>query len=495
MKSMRHFLFLVFILFPFVYGFSQCNGIVVDSTNQVKIIKVWGTHAQRGYAYGYLQGEEIGLLVNSYLKPQFGGYYSYARNMVSSGNNLSFDSIYIEEAQEMVNGMNAAGTNVYAVDYIDILVANSFLDIAKLLGKSIGMGCSSLVSWGEATEGTNLNSGAIITRNLDWTVNSLLVHNQVVVIHQPSEENEQNFALIGFSGMMSVLSGFNNKVGVFQHMMDDFSGSSSTGMAFEPVWLSLRKSLEINDYNADGVNNVQDVKQVLADHPQGYADGYIISCVASFESGNDTLIGMMAEICPQSPQLTFRYNTYPDSIPGDNVYTANYQISRNNAMHFCNRYNAVKSAMGDGTNLGSEEHWALMRDHSHLPHNIQLMQFAPEFDRFRIAAHNGTTPAYLNDYVDYSVDELLNSTVAAQDLATGELQVGIFPNPAADFVSLTGLKPNQKVQVQIWDMGGGLMENFSYAQKPISLKSLKPGVYFLKVSESMNYKIFKLVKL
>ncbi len=88
------------------------------------------------------------------------------------------------------------------------------------------MGCSSLISWGDATIGTDLDGKSVISRQLDWGVNSDLVNNQIICIHLPSEIDEQNWIGIGFAGMFSVLSGFNQDVGVFQHMMNDYIADS-----------------------------------------------------------------------------------------------------------------------------------------------------------------------------------------------------------------------------------------------------------------------------
>ena len=37
----------------------QINGEIVHQEDNITVIKVWGTHQERGYAYGYLGGERI----------------------------------------------------------------------------------------------------------------------------------------------------------------------------------------------------------------------------------------------------------------------------------------------------------------------------------------------------------------------------------------------------------------------------------------------------
>lgn len=335
---MKKNLAIIFALLVSINTYSQSvNGIIVSDSANIKLVKVWGTHYERGYAYGSLLGDDITDIMLNYLKPSFGIFYGQARNIISNTNDLKFDSIYVTEADALIDGMNNAGTNTANFDYIDILLANSFLDLANLLGSKFGQGCSSLMNWGDATSNTSLAGKSVISRHLDWNTDSYLTSNQVICVHIPSETDEQPWLSIGFSGQISVLSGVNKDFGAFQHMMSDFSGTCQHGQQYEPIWFTLRKALEKKDFNNDGNHNVQDVKDAILPNINGYAEGYIISALARSTELSDSLIAVVAELSPQYPMITFRNNNYADSIPGDNLYTANNQIARNDAMNFCYR--------------------------------------------------------------------------------------------------------------------------------------------------------------
>jgi Secretion system C-terminal sorting domain len=493
----------VFLLFLVVFCFlglkSQVNGLLVGDTNNIKIVKVWGTHYDRGFAYGSLLGADVTTVFNNYLKPQFGSYYPSARNMVTAGQDLKFDSIFVVEAKAMVEGMDAAGTNTTNMDFVDMLVCNSFLDVAKLMSKSMGMGCSSLISWGDATAGTDLDGKSVISRHLDWEVNNTLVSNQVICIHLPSEADEQPWLGIGFAGMNTVLSGFNQNLGVFQHMMNDYVGGTVHGKQFEPIWFSLRKAIEKLDANLDGANNVLDLQSVLMEQSEGFADGYLISAVARSSEIQDSLIAMIAEIAPTSPYLTFRSNNYADSIPGDNLYTANYQIARNNTMHFGSRYNSMRTAIGTGTGIGSQENWELMRDHSHLSGNIQFMQYAPEFDLFQIAVYGNYLPAYQNDPIQFSISELLSHPVGYAELEGSKSLVSFYPNPTDDVLFIGGLEnPKGDVIISVYDLTGkSVMAETKYQAGTtikLELGAFPKGVYFVKLNSDQTFTSFKVVK-
>ena len=242
------------------YQFAQdANGVILSDTGNITIIKVWGTHQQRGFAVGYLLADKIKNLYEGYIKPQFGSNLSVAKQTIQQGIHISVDEIYKQETQGMIEGITAAGVTMAAgTDYLDILVANSFLDLQGLGGSftnmTFGTGCSSFMSWGDATMSSDLQGKSVISRHLDWEVNSVLNANQVIIIHYPSEANEQPWFLIGFAGQLSVLSGINNSgVCAFQHMMSGSGlGSGLYNKAYEPIWFSTRKALETNDYNGDG---------------------------------------------------------------------------------------------------------------------------------------------------------------------------------------------------------------------------------------------------
>ncbi|MBC8343124.1 MAG: T9SS type A sorting domain-containing protein, partial [Bacteroidetes bacterium] len=334
---------------------------------------------------------------------------------------------------------------------------------------------------------------------LDWQLNTNLIDNQIICIHLPSETDEQPWLSVGFTGMFSVLSGFNQNLGVFQHVMDDFSGSSSHGKHFEPIWFSMRKAIEKKDFNSDGKNNVQDVRAALMSQSQGYADGYIISAIAKSTETQDSLIAMIAELTPTTPYLTFRYSDYADSIPGDNIYTANYQIARNNSMNFCQRYNSIVTAIGTGTNISSTSNWDLMRNHSSLSNNIQFMQYAPEYDLFKITVYRNNQPGYQNLPMTFSISDLFNNNVGLNETKAAEPKISFYPNPVNDILQIEGLdKIQDSVLITIIDSSG---KQFFLEHKPqfssdyeLNLESYPNGIYIVKVVAGDFVGAFRVVK-
>jgi hypothetical protein len=492
---MRHFIFLmIFVVFASCQSQSQ-NGVVVSTTGNITIIKVWGTHYERGYAVGYLLADKIYNIYTGYIAQQFGSYLSSAKTIIQQGQSFTVDQKYIDEAQGIYAGMVAAGVNTTGLDYLDILVANTFLDLSNFpfTKKVEGPGCSSLMSWGDATNGTSLNGRSVISRHLDWSASSYLVNNQVMVIHFPSEANEQPWLLIGFAGQMGVLSGLNNSgLSIFQHQLSDNSAQGQVNLHYVPIWLSARNAIESSDYNNDGVNNTSDVRDALLASANGYADGYIITSLAPSTSGNDSLIAMVAELAPNAPYFTFRSNTYSDSIPGDNLYAANYEIKRNNHRHYCSRYLGIVNNIGVGTGMGQAENWNIMRDHSNSGSgNIQFMQVIPEDRQLYLSVYNSSA-AYLHTPVLYDLNELFEMpTNISSDKSS---KMTLYPNPTRGVVKLNF--PEKLFDIFISDVKGEIVySKLNQTDKNIQVDAIKKGIYLIKVvgnSGSVYYS--KLVK-
>jgi hypothetical protein len=422
-----------------LFGKSQeVNGIITYSDDQFKVLKVWGTHEERGYAVGYLLADGVDDLFENYLMPAFGDIYDLARILMSTNAHIAIDSIYIYEAMGMADGINASGQMSMEVDHIDVLLANSFLDLQNFSTKDLGLenGCSSLISWGDATAGTELDGKAVMSRHLDWDDQPVIIRNQVMIIHFPEEEDEQPWALVGFAGQISVLSGFNSSgVGVMQHMLSDEYSSGSISQGYEPVWFSMRKAIEMNDYNGDGDNNCLDINAVINENTNGYADSYIVTGIAPSTHEDNDKIATIIELAPSEPYITIRNTEYEDGIPSDNLYAANWTIARNDMLHYCTRYDGIMDNIGTGTLIGKHENWNLMLQYSSACiaggfGNIQFMQYVPEENYFKLAYHQiGGPQACASLPVEYDTNELFEVPTII-DKPSNNKKLKAYPNPA-----------------------------------------------------------------
>ncbi|MBN2890654.1 MAG: T9SS type A sorting domain-containing protein [Bacteroidales bacterium] len=485
---MNRFFLTIIVVFSFFQVNSQeVNGCVISDTANLTVIKVWGTHYERGYAYGYLAGDGMTDIFVNYLQPMFGGAINIARQWIEDGENLFIEEKYKNEAVGMIDGMDAAGINTEEFDYIDVLVCNSFLDFYSFYknNKIETPGCSALMSWGDATAGTDIDGNSAITRHVDWSQHQSLKRNQVMVVHVPSETDEQPWIMIGFKGQISVLSGVNNSgIACFMHSLGDVSATASTGKAYEPIWFSLRKALEQKDYNQDQKDDVNDIRSVLLDNEWGYAQASIVSCISSSENVEDTLIAMVAELASDKPYTTFRNNLYEDNIPGDNLYAANSSIKRNDSHNYCSRYNSVVANIGDGTEIGSLENLGILRDFSHSSStNMQMMQFIPDERIFKISVTDDENFAYQKEPLIFNIDSLF----AFQTVTNYEKNADaflIFPNPTKGKVNILYASQNYEVIVDIINVSGQVItrENYNLSNKYLYTQiQLDSGVYSIRI--------------
>ncbi len=467
------------------------NGEIFLNENNLTVVKVWGTHEERGYAVGYLLAEQIVDMYQNFIVPSFGSLLPFARTLIKDPAHYTIQNEYVVEATAMVNGIVDAGFSLN-IDYSDILVSNSFLDIANLSSVNLNLanGCSSLMSWGRATEGTDITGKSVISRHMDWNVYPAIIRNQVMVVHVPQEEDEQPWLLVGFAGQMSVLSGVNESgLSVMQHMLADDYSNGSLYKAYEPIWFSLRRSIEKRDVNGDGKNDVADAVSVVQGNTNGYADSYIVASLASSAAGSDSLIAMVAEVAPSVPYSSIRYNTYPDSIPGDNLYAANFSISRNNAMHFCMRYDSIRANIDDGERIGSLDSWNLMLNHSSTcafggPGNIQFMQYIPDNHTLKLAVHlNDGTQACQNTPFVFSTIELfqINPT---QCKPFFQIPLSIIPNPArANSLIRVILPQRRNYELRIFSIQGIYIKRVITKTNELEINGLTKGVYIVTLFE------------
>ena len=364
---------------------AQVNGEIIADTNNLVVIKVWGTHYERGYAHGYLLGDKIRDIFFGYLKPHFGSDYQYARTLVTNGQDLIIDSLYQVEAKAMIDGMSDAGFNTTDIDYVDLLVASCFSDLAGYISKkSGGPGCSCLLDWG--------------------------VNNAAMIIHIPSEPGLQPWLIVGYAGEMVPSGGGVNQGGLsmYKNAMSDYSGMAIPGSKYAPYHFTMRKILETDDFNGDGVHNTMDAMDGFNANTQGYPVGKIIPVIARWDPESDSNTAMVVEIAPTSPTHTYRFNSYEDKIPGDNLYAANSQIARNNARNYCARYNRIASHIGDGTNISIQKNKELMTTQSFNGCNYVFIQHVPELDMLKVSVLRDSISACFLPMTSFDLRDFFN---------------------------------------------------------------------------------------
>ena len=192
---------------------------------------------------------------------------------------------------------------------------------------------------------------------------------------------------------------------------------------------------------------------------------------------------MVAELAPVSPTKTFRYNDFPDSIPNDNLYASNYMIKRNNAHHYDSRYLNIVNHIGNGTGIGLDTNWNLMKSYSVQSINMQFMEYSPEADFLRLSVYGNSHPAYMNDPLQFTLTELFDNPAVGIPQHNRDRAVVVFPDPARESVSIAGVL-NGRYLLEIISLSGKVVKTV-YADFPgtmISVSALPAGFYTVRLT-------------
>jgi hypothetical protein len=328
-------------------GAAEIQGRMREIDGQ-RVLHVWGTPFEMGYAQGRILGPEI--------RDLFAGYilefvpplvFEVAADLMPKLFDLDME--YRQEIEGLLAGMEDGGVSTF-IDGLgryltlwDILAANSLADLR-------GMACSSISAWGEATEGDPTLAGRLaLTRNLDWTLSgpdrTLLARSTVVTAYSPSDPERQEVVSVTFPGFIGCLSCMNESGVVATQNQAHFGSSMLFGLdwdgPFQPINLVLRAALEKRDVDGDGVSTIQDVARAVEDHKR--SGKYLVHAVQPDDGRTD----LPAEII-ETDNAGFAVR-YPAHTP---EFGTNLMIATNHFLILmppvpCRRYHRMAEVIGE----------------------------------------------------------------------------------------------------------------------------------------------------
>lgn len=226
-----------------------------------RVLRLWGTPRQMGFAHGKLlrdgiteivEGYALGVIRREVLESAAGVYDAVA----------DIPAPLREEAEGIVEGMRAAGgARIESLDRDltarDLLVLNAMTDL-------LSIGCSSVSAWGAATAGDPSLAGApAIVRNLDWSDDEELLRNQIVIAYAPTDPARQEVVSVAFAGYIGCLSCMNEAGVTALFNMGYGEGAADLGSAlagFAPANLLLRDLMSRRDVDGDGRTSADDIE-------------------------------------------------------------------------------------------------------------------------------------------------------------------------------------------------------------------------------------------
>ena len=503
------FLILLSLIFSQILLSQTVNGDTLTIDGK-KILKIWGTHSERGYAYGYLMGDAIKDVAENYvLASVFANsayVYSFARTYFLS--HFSVEEVYHDEVAGMIAGMQDAGIDLHSsvlgrdLDETDLLVANSIVDLSSrnLTAAGLHFGCSGLSSWGTSTQAdADLQGNSVITRNLDWTPDETLLNNHLLVVNFPSEPDETAWISFTFAGMIGALSAIGENgiaafmdVGNYNIVVDENN--------LHPIFFSIRNGLEKVDYNADGETNQFDVYQAISD--KTHLSPSIVHIVNS-------QFGIVVET-NNNAGTVFRDETDNTIIPLNNLAATNH-FRKLYAPVYCDRYAAIADSLNNDANVSVQRSWDILAGAAGVSINLQTIEFAPTLNLTKWSTAKAGIPAYSEEPTVFETSNLFScSEVENHSIFPNAVHIAIYPNPFHSQISVSIDCENSPIsskqaKIEIYNIKGQKIKQLRIKNYELGINKitwngtdsrnnkLESGIYLFKISTGSSYNLKKVL--
>lgn len=186
------------------------------------VLQLHGTAEQRGFAHGFLVGEQIIDFFEFYvLEDSWRSARRYEEEFAPFLESHFDDSPeYLAEVDAVVGGMRASGIDMTVPwlgrDFrrVDLLAINAYIERrATQPSATAGNGCSQFAFWGQATEGSDVGGGLIAGRNMDGEVDlrKVTVSHFLLFAVDPSEPGRRRWVSAMWPGFVGTISGINEE--------------------------------------------------------------------------------------------------------------------------------------------------------------------------------------------------------------------------------------------------------------------------------------------
>jgi hypothetical protein len=261
---------IIFCLVLFLAGAAApafaVNGVMQEMNGQ-RIVHVWGTNYEMGYAHGYLLNDEILEIMDLYSFPQSESEIAeYDWKLQFVADTFEFKQELLDEEQGIYDGMIDAGVS----PFVEILGRDFTIEDLKLLTATrdlAGLLCTTLIAWADSTQTDPDVAGQLIAgHNTDFRYYTKDPYrageHSFLMAFEPSDPNHQRFVSITFPGFLGIVTGMNetglslatNRGAVYIETADmDLDPRVDVG-----IW-ATREALSLRDFDNDGVNSVFDM--------------------------------------------------------------------------------------------------------------------------------------------------------------------------------------------------------------------------------------------
>jgi len=488
---MKKYILMALILMLGLMAWAQVNG-ELTTYDLKKVLKVWGSHYERGYAQGYLLANEIMEVWQDYywvwVCYSDSAYYTSLVNYYY--NHFLMDARMQDEALGIYMGMQASGQNTFLtalnrdLHMEDILLMNSVVDMVSLRETRDGheelrLGCASLSSWGSATaQDPFLEGGAVITRFLDWTPNSALISHPLLVVHFPSEADEIAWANFTFPGFIGAITGISSQ-GNFASLNMGNDHYASNPQFLSPILFDLRRALEF--YDADG-NSIQNPLDIFTTISNGsHLSGTIIHTLGKVV-GEDYSRVIETNY---SGTLQRAYDQY-GNLPLMNLAATNHFRTGGTSV-CCSRYANIQDSLFTNPHISAKRQWSVLSGAAGMDDNLSAVQYNQVTGSLLWANATLSSPAWSEPAFTIQLSDLFLSPVSNQDDVQNPIpvRISIYPNPLAVNMPLKVKSETPITGYAMYNLRGQkLLSGHVPYKQDIALEinvRMPAGVYLLRV--------------
>jgi uncharacterized protein (DUF2141 family) len=206
---------------PFPENGKACEHGALLRIKGLPVLQLWGTAQERGFAQGYLVGDQIidffEFYVLEYMIRSAKRYEEFYVPFYQT--RFSLPEEFERELDAVIAGMKAARTDMRVetlgrdFNRTDLLAINAYIErrAAMPVEPVKQEECSQFAFWGPATEGTDVRGGLISGRNMDGEID----YRKVTVSHfltfavEPSEPGRKRWVSTMWPGFVGTISGVN----------------------------------------------------------------------------------------------------------------------------------------------------------------------------------------------------------------------------------------------------------------------------------------------
>ena len=246
--ALRSVVVTVALMWPAAFGHAgeaTVNGRL-ENIGPFRVLRVWGTPQEMGYAHGYLLGKQIVSAQNAtitIMPPQMRAHYDKAMTPLLT--TIETPQRTLEELKGILQGIKASHNGPATIENLKRSIRLSDLILHNAGDTTRAYQCSGFTAWGDKTS----EHGVITTRNFDFYARyDGALDDQLILVRQPTGRHQ--VATVTWPGYLGAFTGVND-AGVCTFMHDGTGPKLSIPSGkYRPVALVLKEILESSTADA-----------------------------------------------------------------------------------------------------------------------------------------------------------------------------------------------------------------------------------------------------